>query len=76
MPAKRLRLDDRKGYIKEGYDADLVIFDEKTIIDQATFFDEQKPPIGISHVILNGGIALKGQDVLREDLGTFYDNPS
>ena len=27
-PAKKFRLDDRKGYIKEGYDADIVIMDQ------------------------------------------------
>lgn len=51
-PAKLLHLDDRTGSIKEGKDADLVLWSgnplsiyakaEKTIIDGATFFDREK----------------------------------
>ena len=36
LPAQRVHLT-HKGEVKEGYDADLVIFDENTIIDRATF---------------------------------------
>ena len=51
-PAKLLHLDDRTGSIKEGKDADLVLWSdhpmsvyalaEKTIIDGATYFDLEK----------------------------------
>lgn len=61
IPARRLRLDNRKGIIKEGYDADIVIFD-KNIKDQASFHEPQMPPSGIDYVFVNGGLSIeKGQ---------------
>lgn len=61
MPARRLRIENKKGFIKEGYDADIVIFD-KNVIDQASFQEPQKPPVGIDYVFVNGGLSIqKGQ---------------
>jgi len=45
---------ENKGRIKEGYDADITIFNSETIIDKATFEDPVKPPDGISHVLIKG----------------------
>lgn len=58
MPAKRLGLTDR-GSIREGAFADLVIFDARTVKDQATFTDPHQYPIGIETVIVNGVIAVE-----------------
>lgn len=52
-PARRLRLPDR-GLIREGYAADLVIFDPATIADRATFADPRQPAAGIPYVLVNG----------------------
>jgi len=71
LPAKRMGLDDQKGKIEIGYDGDLVIFDPDTIIDKATFEEPVLPPMGIDYVLINGKVAVKGQKLLREDLGTF-----
>ena len=62
MPALRLGLKDR-GFIKEGYYADIVIFDPKTIKDEATFEKPHQYPTGIPYVIINGTMAV--------DNGTF-----
>jgi len=40
--------------VREGFAADLVIFDEQTIADRATFDNPHQFPIGISYVIVNG----------------------
>jgi N-acyl-D-amino-acid deacylase len=58
LPAQRLRLKS-KGLIKEGFDADLVVFDANTIIDNADFVnDTYAPNTGIQYVIVNGKLAL------------------
>ena len=69
-PAKRLRLDGR-GEIKEGYFADIVVFDFDKVQDMATYKDSKQYTKGIETVIVNGQIALKdGQqtDVLSGQL--------
>ncbi|NAY92649.1 amidohydrolase family protein [Muricauda sp. JGD-17] len=64
LPAKSLNLPDR-GILKKGMKADLVIFDQKTVIDKATFEDPHQYPEGIDFVIING--------VLAVDDGIFMD---
>ena len=58
MPARRLenRAPDfrQKGRVKVGADADLAVFNPDTVIDQSTYTDSTKPPIGMNHVIVNG----------------------
>lgn len=58
MPARKLRLEKR-GIIKEGYFADITIFDKDTIADKATFTDPHHYSEGIKHVIVNGQITVK-----------------
>ena len=53
LPAQTFRLADR-GLLREGFAADLVIFDEATIADRATFESPHRYPVGISHVFVNG----------------------
>ncbi len=53
LPAQTFRLRDR-GLVREGFAADLVIFDEATIADRATFEQPHQYPAGISYVLVNG----------------------
>ncbi|MEC3974068.1 N-acyl-D-amino-acid deacylase family protein [Amycolatopsis sp. H20-H5] len=55
--ARRLRLPDR-GLIREGYAADLVLFDPETVRDTATFDDPRRHAAGIPHVFVNGIAAI------------------
>ncbi len=53
LTAKTFGLRER-GCIKPDFWADLVIFDESRIMDQATFEDPFQQPEGVRHVIVNG----------------------
>lgn len=48
-----------KGIVRQGMDADLVIFNPDTIIDRSTFEDPRQPPQGIHWVLVNGRIAVE-----------------
>ena len=49
---------DKRGIIREGYFADLVVFDPRTIKDQATYWQPTLAPVGINLVVVNGRIAV------------------
>ena len=53
LPALNLKLS-RRGALKEGYFADIVIFDPETIDDLATFENPHQLAIGVEHVWVNG----------------------
>ncbi len=52
-PAGRFGLT-RRGQLREGWFADIVIFDPETIQDQATYDAPHQLPVGMAHVIVNG----------------------
>jgi N-acyl-D-amino-acid deacylase len=58
LPASNLALKDR-GKLEAGYFADVVVFDPATIHDHATFEKPQQFSTGVSHVVINGGVALE-----------------
>jgi amidohydrolase/N-acyl-D-amino-acid deacylase len=51
-----------KGYIREGYDADLVLFDYDTIRDHADFMDPFKPNEGIHQLYIAGELTLEDNE--------------
>lgn len=53
LPAQRIGFSDR-GLLKPGYAADIVVFDEKTVIDRATFEAPHAYADGFSYVLVNG----------------------
>jgi N-acyl-D-aspartate/D-glutamate deacylase len=57
LPAGFLGLKGR-GLIKEGFWADLVVFDPSSIKNMATYAEPTSYPIGISHVLVNGELAI------------------
>ncbi len=61
LPAQIMGLRDR-GMIREGLCADLVVFDQNTIRDTATFFEPHQYAEGIEFVMVNGTLVVdKGE---------------
>jgi len=57
MNAAKIGLE-RRGLLREGYAADITVFDPATVIDKATFEQPHQYPEGIPYVIVNGVIVL------------------
>lgn len=76
LPAQKFQLTNR-GLVREGYAADIVIFDESTVKDLSTFEKPHAYSIGFKFVLVNGvltvdnGIHTKargGQAIYRKSL--------
>jgi N-acyl-D-amino-acid deacylase len=57
LPAQTLRLKDR-GLLKEGYWADVVVFDPATVSDPATYENPQQYAKGVPFVLVNGTVVV------------------
>lgn len=55
--AQRFGLKNR-GLLREGYAADVVVFDPALIQDRATYDDGRQTAVGVEHVIVNGELVL------------------
>jgi N-acyl-D-amino-acid deacylase len=53
LPATNLELAGR-GFVKEGFFADVVVFDARTIADRATYESPHQFAVGMRHVFVNG----------------------
>src|SRR6476660_437795 len=58
LPATNLELD-RRGFLKEGMFADVVVFDPATIADRATFENPHQYAVGMRHVFVNGAHVIR-----------------
>ena len=56
--AARFRLAER-GLLREGYCADVLIFDPETVGERANFDEPYRYPLGIDWVIVNGKVAVE-----------------
>jgi N-acyl-D-aspartate/D-glutamate deacylase len=81
LSAQIVGLTDR-GYVREGYKADLVIFDYARIDDRASIMEPDLEPEGIEYVFVNGVAtvdagrptgALPGRVLSRKDAGSADD---
>jgi N-acyl-D-aspartate/D-glutamate deacylase len=74
LPAANLGLDKR-GLLKEGYFADVVIFDPATIIDKATYQKPHQYATGVKHVFVNGVQVLKDGEHTEAKPGRALSGP-
>jgi len=58
FPAQKIGLKDR-GLIREGYAADLAVFNPKTIANKATYQAPHKYPTGVHYVVVNGELVIE-----------------
>jgi N-acyl-D-amino-acid deacylase len=56
LPARRFRLAER-GELREGWFADVVVFDPERIADTATYEEPRQYPVGVAFVLVNGSVA-------------------
>jgi N-acyl-D-amino-acid deacylase len=68
LPAQKLGIKDR-GLLREGFWADIVIFDPNKIIDRATYQEPRNSPEGIEYVIVNGTISIRNGKLTKEKGG-------
>jgi len=75
LPANKIGLKNR-GIIKEGYWADIVIFNKDEINDKATFENPHQYPEGIYYVIVNGGLAVNNGEITGRKFGKILKKES
>jgi N-acyl-D-amino-acid deacylase len=68
LPATTIGLKDR-GYLRKDYWADIVIFDPKKVIDNATWANPHQYPSGIPYVIVNGQLIIDQENFTGELAG-------
>jgi len=69
LPAETMGLK-KKGRLREGMDADLVVFDPAVIAERARFIDgPDAPPVGIHRVIIGGRTAAVDNVIVNDRLG-------
>ena len=74
LPASNVGLKER-GLLREGYFADLTIFDPKTVIDRATFEEPNQYPVGINFVIVNGQVEVDNGQRTPAEAGRVLRGP-
>lgn len=75
LSAKKLKIGDKRGLLKPGYYADIVIFDPNTIQDHATFEKPHQYASGVQHVFVNGVQVLKDGEHTGATPGRFVRGP-
>lgn len=61
LPATNLELD-RRGFLKEGMFADVVVFDPAVVADRATFENPHQYAVGMRHVFVNGAHVIRNAE--------------
>lgn len=65
-------LADKIGLLREGYAADITVFDYNTIADTATYEQANAAPVGIDYVFVNREQVLDRGKITDNRPGRFY----
>jgi N-acyl-D-amino-acid deacylase len=74
LPAHNLRIEDR-GRLREGFFADVVVFDPAAIEDHATFAEPHQYATGVAHVFVNGVPVIENGEHTGATPGRFVRGP-
>jgi N-acyl-D-aspartate/D-glutamate deacylase len=74
LPAQVLGIRDR-GLLREGFYADIVIFNPESVADNATFKKPHQYSAGISYVLVNGRIVVDEGKITQERPGRVLRGP-
>jgi N-acyl-D-amino-acid deacylase len=74
LPADDFKLADR-GHLKDGYYADIVVFDPAKIADHATYDDPRQYATGVDAVVVNGVEVVRGGKHTGAKPGRFVRGP-
>ena len=72
LPARRAGLADR-GQLRPGMRADLVLFEEASVSDRATYEQPRQTPVGILWVFIGGQAAVAQGRLLHNTLGNYTE---
>jgi N-acyl-D-aspartate/D-glutamate deacylase len=56
----------KKGRLQVGMDADIVVFDPKTISDVGTYEKPNQPAVGVQTVLVNGGSVVQNGKLILD----------
>jgi hypothetical protein len=56
----------RKGRVRQGADADLVVLDPERVTDQATYAHSTRPSVGVRHLLVGGTFVIRDGSLLSE----------
>ncbi len=74
LPAQREHLRDR-GLLKEGFFADVTLFDPATILDKATYEDPAQISVGVKYVFVNGQLEYEDGKLTGNQAGRVLRGP-
>jgi len=74
VPAERIGIRER-GFVRQGYFADLAVFDPATVRDRATFENSQAVAEGVRYVMVNGRFTVDAGRLTTERPGRALRGP-
>jgi N-acyl-D-amino-acid deacylase len=74
LPAQRDHIAER-GLLRQGFFADITIFDPATIIDKATYAEPAQLSLGVKYVLVNGQLTFSDGKLTGVNAGRALKGP-